>query len=224
MVCYVTALCAPPTEPEPRQGCRAGEMRDSKQNCAPRTSHAIKKTLHKAGDMGLPQLKKPEQPSAEELGIREEIHWFRLFTHAQKAKHLFWCPLQEVSATRKISASGGGLVGHKVGHSWGKTAFPPRESLGAWTVLSVGRRNVLLLEWDSKKGQFWTVSEELQPLLVEGLRESSSTATSHVPIPSSKGPTRSFLCKEESAALHMLTARISTPFYSLAKHQPRKEL
>lgn len=94
MVCYVTALCAPPTEPEPRQGCRAGEMRDSKQNCAPRTSHAIKKASHKAGDTSLPQLKKHEQASAEELGIRENIHWFRLFTHAQKAKHLFWSPLK----------------------------------------------------------------------------------------------------------------------------------
>lgn len=144
MVCYVTALCAPPTEPEPRQGCRAGEMRDSKQNCAPRTSHAIKKTSHKAGDTSLPQLKKPEQPSAEELGIREEIHWFRLFTHAQKAKHLFWSPLKRFQPLeRPVHLKG---LSHKVGHSWGKAAFPPRESLGAWTVLSVGRRNILLLE------------------------------------------------------------------------------
>lgn len=91
MVCYVTALCAPPTEPEPRQGCRAGEMRDSKQNptyTPPHIHHMLQKTLHKAGDMSLPQLKKPEQPSAEELGIREEIHWFRLFTHTQRK-----CPL-----------------------------------------------------------------------------------------------------------------------------------
>lgn len=85
MVCYVTVLYVPPTEPEPRQGCRAGEMRDSKQNYAPHTVHATKKTLHKAGDMSLSQLKKPEQPLAEELGIMEEIHWFRwLHTHGTK--------------------------------------------------------------------------------------------------------------------------------------------
>lgn len=42
MVCYVTDLYAPPTEPEPRQGCGAGEMRDSKENCAPHTSRATK--------------------------------------------------------------------------------------------------------------------------------------------------------------------------------------
>lgn len=57
----------------------------------PHIHHVLQKMLHKAGDMSLFQLRKPEQPSAEELSIREEIHWFRLFTHTRKEKYLFWC-------------------------------------------------------------------------------------------------------------------------------------
>lgn len=113
----------------------------------------------------------------------------------------YYCSDQEVSAVRKTSASGGGLV-TRLG--------TPGESLGAQTVL-FGRRNVLLLERDSEKGQFWTVREELQLFLVAGLRESSSTAASYVPKPSSPGPTRSFLCKEESA----LNMAYSKDFHSL---------
>lgn len=186
------------------------------QKTVPHIHHVLQNTLHKAGDMSVFQLKKPEQPSAEELGIREEIHWFRLFTHTRKEKYLFWCPYycsdQEVVAVRRPRQ----LVG-VWSQDWallGQVSFLPRESLGAWTVLFVGRRNVPLPERDSKKGQFWTVSEELQPLLVERLRESSSTATSHVPAPSSTDPLQGRISSTQHA--------YSKDFHSLL--QPSKAL
>lgn len=79
--------------------------------------------------MSLPQLKKPEQPSAGELGIREEIHWFRLFSHTDRENVPYYCSDQEVSAIRKTSASGGlatrlGIPGEKLPSHQGKVLVP----------------------------------------------------------------------------------------------------
>lgn len=79
------ALSAPHAVPEP--GKAAGlKIRGSKESCAAHTWRATT-TLHKAGETSGAQRKKPEQPSAEELGIREEIHYFHLFTYTRKQKH-----------------------------------------------------------------------------------------------------------------------------------------
>lgn len=181
MVCYVTALYTPPTEPEPRQGCRAGDMRDSKQNCSPHTSHAAKKHCTK--------LETWASLSSRNLSNLQQRSWALggKFTglgcsHIHRRKNT-WCPYycsdQGVLAVRNTSMSGGRLVtrlgtpGEKLpqGKSWCPNCPVCRKE--KCPAPGEGQQEGTVLD-----------SEEL-PLLGEGLREISSTATSHAPAPSS---------------------------------------
>lgn len=75
------------------QGRAAGlERWEILSKTVPHIHHMLQETISQSWRHEPPQLKKPEKPSAEELGIMEENHWFRLFTHTQKEKHLFWSP------------------------------------------------------------------------------------------------------------------------------------
>ncbi|PKU39089.1 hypothetical protein llap_10614 [Limosa lapponica baueri] len=59
--------------------------------------------------------------------------------------------------------------------------------------------NSLLLHGDSKEGKFWTVSEELQALPVEEVRESSIAAVSQSSTPSSTDPSRGTTSRARNA-------------------------
>lgn len=65
-------------------------------------------------------------------------------------------------------------------------------------------------KWGQQGG---TVNEELQALLVEEARKTAVLLFPALPYPAAQT-----LCREASAALNMLTAKISSPFKILAKH------
>lgn len=70
--------------PRARQDCRTREIRGSKESCATHTSHGTA-MLHKAGETIGTQHKKPEQLSAAQLGMREEILYLTCsHTHGSK--------------------------------------------------------------------------------------------------------------------------------------------